>query len=1138
LSEKHTLGASPFGSDSDLSGVGIINDRIYAHAKLQRLAASISADGMTVFDTDFNGDNFSWRLHALGRRENLKPVSLAKKLGVTDSLGTVHREGVVEEFSSSIEGIRQDFLVAIKPAGAGQLVLDIRVGRALLRPTPGDATSVSIRISNGRILSYRNLHVIDASGKLLPASFVVMSDHMLRIEVDDSLATYPIRVDPTFSDGDWVAIAEPGFDVDIATSIVGGGDLYVGGPFGSAPGTSARGVARWDGSTWWPLGNGVDGSVSALAWDDSTNRLFVGGSFSQAGEVEAANIAVWNGSTWQPLGAGTDDSVRAMAFDEVGARLFVGGVFDSAGGLPAARIAMWDGSQWQSLSTGTSGTVSALAWNETDSELYAAGSFNGLSGVAAKNVAVWDGLTWAPLAQGISGSYVSALLWVESQSKLYVGGNFTAAGLGAANNIAVWDGVSWSSIGSGVSNDVRSFAWDTATGRLYAGGVFNFADTTAANHIAVWDGLTWSPLAAGASSIVHAMAWDSIGSQLYAAGDFTTDSGSTARQVGRWDGSKWNALDNDSVGITNGDIYAVEWDATNARLFVGGAFSRIAGVVASGLAVWDGATWSSLNYYPATIFALTWDDAGEQLFVGGSFDHLESISANNVARLSGPSLTATTLGSGVDGAVRALAWDSTNATLFAGGQFANAGGLSANRVAQWSGGGWAPLGAGVNDDVRALIWNASLSSLYVGGYFTEAGGNSAQRVASWNGSSWSPMSTGMNGGVRALALDEASGRVFAGGLFSMAGSSDAQFTAVWDGLQWDAMGMGFDGAVNSLVWDPVYERLFAGGEFSGSGDLPTSRVASFANHIWTPLGSGADAPVLAMDFDNSTARIFVGGQFSEIGNTPANAAYALTFPSQGDFSLSATPALISFGDQSTLEAIGGQGVGDVSFFIAAGSSYCELNAGAVLGVGVGQCVVGAIKDGDDVFAEATATTVVEVERAEGTVNFGLTSFVYDGSPHTPTAYIVEEPESACVIAEAPIGPGAGSYSITASCNGTNFFANGSSTSVIEKASQSILFPAPNVARRLFAAFGTFEVSPSAQVEGASSANPIRYTSLSTDVCQVFGSEVTMIAIGSCIVAADLDGNENWNAAPQVTIDIELSSDPSVARIFVHGFETP
>ena len=99
--------------------------------------------------------------------------------------------------------------------------------------------------------------------------------------------------------------------------------LCIGGLFTSAGGTEALGVATWDGTKWSALGSGVSGSGSPFVLDltvfDDGNgpALYAAGSFTSAGGVAASHIAKWDGSSWSPLGSGTDDWVYALTvFDD------------------------------------------------------------------------------------------------------------------------------------------------------------------------------------------------------------------------------------------------------------------------------------------------------------------------------------------------------------------------------------------------------------------------------------------------------------------------------------------------------------------------------------------------------------------------------------------------------------------------------------------------------------------------------------------------------------------------------------------------------------------------------------------------------------------------------------------------------
>src|SRR5439155_155553 len=141
--------------------------------------------------------------------------------------------------------------------------------------------------------------------------------------------------------------------------------LHAGGFFTSAGGVAANNIARWDGTSWSPLGSGVSAQtgdpVSALAvFDDGTGpKLYAGGG------VPANFVAKWDGASWTPLGGGVSAGsgswswVAALAsFDDgSGPALHVGGTFTSAAAFPAHNIAKWQRSAWSSLGGGLSSSL-------------------------------------------------------------------------------------------------------------------------------------------------------------------------------------------------------------------------------------------------------------------------------------------------------------------------------------------------------------------------------------------------------------------------------------------------------------------------------------------------------------------------------------------------------------------------------------------------------------------------------------------------------------------------------------------------------------------------------------------------------------------------------------------------------------
>ncbi|MEE8459038.1 MAG: hypothetical protein V3S08_04155 [Phycisphaerales bacterium] len=131
--------------------------------------------------------------------------------------------------------------------------------------------------------------------------------------------------------------------------------LYVGG----WPNGSINAISRWNGASWTSVGNAADlqitggccASVYSLA---SRDGLYVGGHFSTAAGTQVNNLARWDGTQWSAVGngvsgcsgAGCSSAVWALAtshaVSDVGPALYAGGTFTSADGVGGVnRIAAW-----------------------------------------------------------------------------------------------------------------------------------------------------------------------------------------------------------------------------------------------------------------------------------------------------------------------------------------------------------------------------------------------------------------------------------------------------------------------------------------------------------------------------------------------------------------------------------------------------------------------------------------------------------------------------------------------------------------------------------------------------------------------------------------------------------------------------
>ena len=849
------------------------------HCIFQRLDGEATTGGLwlTSTVTKQTGDRFQVKAAWLGRNGAVSPLADTGAVGVDSQTVRFERAGLVEEYAVSLDGVRQDFVVTEKPAGVGELELHLAVTGARVKATTYGAQLALAQ--SERKIAYSRLRVTDATGKELTARIEVRnrseiqhlkSEMGLTVVVNDTGAVYPVRIDPTFSDANWVSMGGvDGTDGQVqAIAVDGSGNLYIGGEFAVAGNVLANNIAKWNGSSWSALGSGVSGLayngyggystfVDALAV--SGTNLYAGGCFTNAGGVAANYIAQWNGNSWSALGSGMDGRVQALLVS--GANLFAGGWFANAGGGSANGIAQWNGSSWSALGSGVYGVVFALAASGTN--LYAGGPFTSAGGVIATNVARWNGSSWSALGLGISGvggdgygPYVSAL--AVSGNTLYVGGDFkTAGGIPVLNpnNIAQWNGSNWSLLGSGIYGIVSALA--VSGTNLYAGGSYTMSgdESQILNYIARWNGSSWSALGSGMSGGVGALAMS--GTNLYVGGSFSAAGGLAANSIAQWNGSNWSNL---GLGTGSGDGYGTSVSAlvvSGNTLYVGGDFTTVGGVPANYIAQWKGSSWSALGSgLNGNVEALAvW---GTNLYAGGSFQTAGGVSVNRIARWNGNSWSA--LGSGLNSSVSAVAVSGN--TLFAGGDFTTSGDgyQTLNYIAQWNGSSWSALGSGLNSDVYALA--VSGSTLYAGGDFTASGDDNQtlNYVAEWNGSSWSSLGSGFDNDVNALAVSGS--MLYAGGYFTASGDSSQGFgyIAQWDGSSWSPPGF-----VNNAVFALAVSgtNLYAGGWFTNAAGVAANYIAQWNGNNWSALGSGMNNSVSALAVSGNT--LYAGGVFTTAG---------------------------------------------------------------------------------------------------------------------------------------------------------------------------------------------------------------------------------------------------------------------------------
>ncbi|MFG0282988.1 MAG: hypothetical protein ACF8R7_01075 [Phycisphaerales bacterium JB039] len=537
--------------------------------------------------------------------------------------------------------------------------------------------------------------------------------------------------------------------------------LYAGGAFGPP-----SGVARWTGAGWVALeGGGVAGVVSALTvWDDGAGpALYAGGEFASAGGSAARNLARWDGTAWAALGDGVDGPAHALrGFDGGDDKLYIGGAF-SAG---SANVTRWDGGGFEAVGAGADGPVHALEVFDdgTGARMFAGGSFT----APGSYLASWDGSAWraeAPLSHPVEGLCVAP---VDGREVLAIGRHTTSSEF---RPISLWDGRQLVDTPIFERYPVRALAvFDDGSGpALHAG---DQTTTCCWSRVQRLDADRWNEIGDGVSpwdpgAIIDphirtlAMAPTPEGDRLIVGGSFVVGSPYTpptlATAIAAWDGAGWSDFNGELPGPGCADCERTTLSITVAslmgvaRTYVMGAFS-IAGARHVVLQSDDGA-WAPLPEFLRACtgcFFVNWGDSiafddgrGPAVFFTGAIEMAGPQAALGIARWDGAQWS--TLGSGLrmldetrgEGHALVIFDDGTGPALYAAGEFARAGDVLASNIARWDGADWSALGAGLDAPAHALAVfdDGRGPALYAGGAFSKAG--ALQRASSRAGTGWS-----------------------------------------------------------------------------------------------------------------------------------------------------------------------------------------------------------------------------------------------------------------------------------------------------------------------------------------------------------------------------------------------------------------
>ncbi len=539
--------------------------RTQAQDAAQNPAYAIGKNGCAVLSTKVQGATLSGcfaktgsafstgkqtlhlRLSAWGRVGALRPVSLTRTTPQANRI--VYRSRHIAEWWQVLPlGYEQGFTIEQAPAGSGKVVLEL-------------TASSAPKIAHGTLtwgkLRYGKLYVVDATGKVLPATLSAR-DKTITLAFDAAHAHYPVSVDPLV----WVQQQE-------VTARDGAADDE----FGQSVALSANGTTALVGANYKTVGgNSYQGAAYVYT--------LAGGTWSQAAELTSAD------------GTASDNFGQSVALSANGTTALVGADSKNVGSNASQGAAYV-----YTLAGGTWSQAAKLIASNGE----AGNDFGGSVALSATGTTALVGA----YNKTVGGNYSQGAAYVYTLA----GGTWSQAAVLTAANGAAKDGfgnsVALSSAGTTalVGANWKTVSGNTDQGAAYvytlAGGTWSqAAELTAANGVA-GDYFGHSALSANGTTALVGAAQKTVGGNADqgAAYVYTLAGGTWSQAV---ELTAANGAANDYFGNS------VALSSTGTTALVGANWKTVSGNADQGAA------------YVYTLAGGTWSQAAELTAANGT----------------------------------------------------------------------------------------------------------------------------------------------------------------------------------------------------------------------------------------------------------------------------------------------------------------------------------------------------------------------------------------------------------------------------------------------------------------------------------------------------------------------------------------
>ncbi|HJR72113.1 MAG TPA: autotransporter domain-containing protein, partial [Luteimonas sp.] len=340
--------------------------------------------------------------------------------------------------------------------------------------------------------------------------------------------------------------------------------------------------------------------------------------------------------------------------------------------------------------------------------------------------------------------------------------------------------------------------------------------------------------------------------------------------------------------------------------------------------------------------------------------------------------------------------------------------------------------------------------------------------------------------------------------------------------------------------DPVYNTAYSqslsassanGGTapytFSlASGALPSGLALSSAGALsGTPTTAGSNT----FEVQATSSNGFSGSRSYTV--TVAKLAQSI-----GAFAANPAAPVFAPGGTFTVSATGG-GSGNPVVFASTTPAVCTVAGSTVTMQSAGNCALTADQAGNANYdpAPQASLSVTIAAATQAISNFAANpasptyalggTFAISATPGPSTSPVVfgSLTTAVCTVSGSTVTmQTAGNCALTADQAGDANYEPAPQVSLnvtIAAATQAITNFAANPASPTYSPGGTFSVSATPGL----SSSPVVFGSLTTAVCTVSGGTVTMLNSGVCSLTADQAADINYEAAPQVRLDVTIQS---------------